>query len=269
MHVSDSDAAIGEARSFDLSRRRVGIEGRIRGAVDFQIEREIDDRDPWRDVYLNYRSFDTVQVQAGKFKLPFGLDENTSGANLDFVYRSRAATQLAPGRDIGVMVHGRVLNRILRYEGGVFEHDGANARSKNPEVASGDRMWAGRLTVQPFRARKSLFRDLQLSVAGTTSSLPEGLSELRGRTALDATFFEPDLWVQGTRRRAGLELRWRPGPASLKAEYTRVTTERREQSVEDTDLPPLVATGWYISSTYLVTGGAGAYMVKEIAEARH
>jgi phosphate-selective porin OprO and OprP len=253
-HVRESDATVGDARSFDLSRRRIGVEGRILGAVDFQIERELDDNDPWRDVYVDYRSFDAVQVQAGKFKLPFSLDENTSAINLDFVYRSRAATQLAPGRDRGVMVHGRLLNRMVGYQAGVFEHDGANARSRNPEVTSGDRTWAGRLTVQPFRAHKSVFRDVQLGVAGTTSVVPEGINGLRGRTALDAAFFEPDLWVQGRRRRAGLELRWRPGPWSLKAEYMRVTTERREQSVEDTDLSPLVATGWYISSTYLVTG---------------
>jgi phosphate-selective porin len=52
----------------------------------------------------------------------------------------------------------------------------------------------------------------------------------------------------------GLELRWRPGPASIKAEYVRLITERRGQSVEDTDLPSLIATGWYVSSTYLITG---------------
>lgn len=245
---------MGDARSFDLSRRRVGIEGLIDGVVEFQVELEIDDNDPWRDVYVNVRPVDAIQVQAGKFKLPFGLEENTSAANLDFVYRSRAATQLAPGRDRGVMVHGRVLNRIVGYEAGVFDHDGRNARSSDAGITYGERTLAARLTLQPFRPRKGLWRDLQFGVAGTTSDVPEGLSGLRGRTALDAPFFEPEMWVQGQRWRTGLELRWRPGPFSVKAEYTRVTTERLEQSVEDTDLSPLVATGWYVSGTYLVTG---------------
>jgi phosphate-selective porin len=253
-HLVDSDGLTGDARSFDLSRRRIGVEGLIRGVLEFQIEYEIDDDEPWRDVYGNYRSFDALQVQAGKFKLPFGLDENTSAANLDFVYRSRAATQLAPGRDRGVMLHGRVLNRLVGYEAGLFEHDGRNARSKRAGITYGDRTIAGRVTVQPLRAHKGPWRDLQLAVAGTTSEVAEGFNGLRGRTALDGSFFEPDLWVQGTRRRAGLEFRWRPGPFSLKAEYARVTTERREQSVDDTDLSPLVASAWYVSGTYLVTG---------------
>jgi hypothetical protein len=51
-------------------------------------ETELNDNERWGDVYLDYRQFDAVRVQGGKFKLPFSLDENTSAANLDFVYRS-------------------------------------------------------------------------------------------------------------------------------------------------------------------------------------
>jgi phosphate-selective porin len=253
-HISESEAPIGSTRSFDLSRRRLGVEGQILGVVQFQVEREIEDDDPWRDVYVNFRRFDAVQVQAGKFKLPFSLDEGTSATNLDFVYRSRGATQLAPGRDRGLMVHGRTVHRMLGYQVGVFDHDGANARTKNPERVFGNRTVAGRVTIQPFRSTKMVLRDLQLGAAATYSEVPEGLTALRGRTALDAPLYLPDLWVQGARRRAGLELRWRPGPFSVKSEYARVTTERREQSVDDSDLSNLIATAWYVSGTYLFTG---------------
>jgi phosphate-selective porin OprO/OprP len=252
--VRESEAPIGSADSFDVSRRRIGLEGGYDGLFDFQIEREIDGDDPWRDVYINYRQFDLVQGQGGKFKLPFSLDENTSSTNLDFVYRSRLATQLAPGRDRGVMVHGRALKRMLGYEAGLFAHDGDNARTRNEDLVFGDRTFAGRITVQPLRTHKSIMRDLQVGVAMTASDVPEGMPALRGRTALDESFFSSRLWVQGSRRRTGLELRWRPGPASVKAEYARVSTERREQSVDDTDLSNLVATAWYVSGTYLVTG---------------
>jgi phosphate-selective porin len=40
----------------------------------------------------------------------------------------------------------------------------------------------------------------------------------------------------------------------MQAEYIRLTDERRGQSVEDTDLPPLVADGWYLGATYALTG---------------
>jgi phosphate-selective porin OprO and OprP len=258
MDVRDSDAPIGDASGFDVARRRVGVEGRIAGVLDFQIEGELGDDDPWRDVYVDYRQFPHAQLQAGKFKLPFSLDETTSSTNLDFVYRSRAATQLAPGRDHGAMVHGRLLRSMVRYELGLFDHDGKNARTNNADRVFGGTTVAGRVTVQPFRTHKNALRDLQLGVAFTGCEVPPGFASLRGRTALDASFFPSDVWVQGQRRRVGLEARWRPGPFSIKSEYIRVTTERLGQSVEDTDLSPLLATGWYVSGTWAVTGEAKA-----------
>ena len=238
----------------DLARRRIGVAGDVEDVVEFQIEGELGDDEPWRDVYGNYHQFDAVQVQAGKFKLPFSLDENTSVTNLDFVYRSLAANQLAPGRDRGVMVHGRLFRKVLGYEIGAFDHDGRNGRTRNAARVFGEQTVAGRVTVQPFRSLKSEASDLQVGVAFTTSDVPLGFSSLRGQTFFDEPFFAPDFWVQGQRRRTGLEVRWRPGPFSIKSEYMRVTTERRGQSVDDTDLSPLVATGWYVSGTWAVTG---------------
>jgi phosphate-selective porin OprO/OprP len=249
-----SDLPVGEPDAIDVARKRIGIDGRIEGLLEFQVEAELKRDEPWRDVYIDYTQFTTARLQAGQFKLPFSLDENTSSTNRDFVYRSLAAGQLAPGRDRGAMVHGRIASGLVRYELGLFDHDGRNARTNNPDRAVGGRTTAGRLAVQPFRNRRSPFRDLHAAAAFTAGGVPPGLSGLRGRTALDSSFFEGDLWVRGQRRRSGVEARWRPGPFSLAAEYIRVTTERLGQSVHDTDLSPLVATGWYVSGTWVVTG---------------
>ncbi|HYN06723.1 MAG TPA: porin [Vicinamibacterales bacterium] len=254
---SDAPIPDDEDTTLDLARKRIGVEGEIAGLFDFQVERELQDDDPWRDVYINYRQFDAVQVQAGKFKLPFSLDENTGATNLDFAYRSLIASHLAPGRDRGWMVHGRVANRILRYEAGVFEHDGRNARPRNPERVFGDRTIAVRVGVQPFRTSKTPLEDLLVGVAMTRSDLSGlavGLPGLRARTPLDLEFFESDVWIKGRRERRGYEVRWRPGPVGLKAEYIKVTDERLEQSVEDTDLSPFLAKGWYVSGTVALTG---------------
>lgn len=251
-----SEASIGgrEESARDIARRRVGIDGEIRGLVDFQVERELRDDPAWRDVYVNYRQFDAVQVQVGKFKLPFSLDENTSATSLDFVYRSRVAIELAPGRDRGVMVHGRLLNRALTYEIGVFDRDGDNARPKSGTRVFGSRTTAARVSSHPFRRSRSALADVEVGVAFTSSNVPEGFPDLRGRTALGASFFPSNVWVEGRRRRAGVEARWRPGPFSIQSEYIRVTDERRGQSVEDTDLSSFLTEGWYASATWAVTG---------------
>jgi phosphate-selective porin len=255
-----SRAAIERAESdtFDVGRRRVGIAGEIGGALEFQIERELEDAVPWRDLYVNYRPMRGAQIQAGQFKLPFGLEETTSAGNLDFIYRSIVSTRLAPGRDRGTMLHGRVADRVLRYEIGVFAHDGENVRPKHAGRVSGGRTVAGRLTVEPFRNMKSTFSDLQVGFAMTHSSLPEGFPTVRGRSVLGVSFFDSDLWVKGTRRRDGVQLRWRPGRFSIASEVMRLSDDRRGQGRAGTDLSPFVARGWYVSGTWVVAGAADA-----------
>lgn len=237
----------------DIARRRVGIEGRLAQIVDYQVEYELGAHE-WRDVYLNYRQFKAVQVRAGKFKLPLGLDENTSATNLDFVYRSRIASRLAPGRDRGLMVHGKVFNEVITYEAGVFRNDGNNARPSASARVFGRQTTAARLIIAPFRFSKSPLGDFHAGLAISETTVPEGFPSIRARTVLGASFFESDVWVEGRRQRTGLEARWRPGPFSVQAEYIRLTDERRGQAVDDGDLSPLLAEGWYLSGTFAVTG---------------
>lgn len=244
-----------ERASVDLGKKRLGVSGEIVNAVEFQVEAELTSDDPWRDVYADFKSFDVARVRGGKFKIPFSLDENTGATRLDFMFRSLAATHLAPGRDIGGMVHGRVWNKVIGYEAGVFEHDGKNARTNNPDKVYGDQTFAARVTVEPLRNKKDAPGDLSIGAAFTRSDVPEGIPGVRGHTVLDQPFFSSSKYiVNGTRRRTGIEMAFLPGPASVKAEWIRMETERRGESVEDTDLSPLVGQGWYVSGTYILTG---------------
>jgi phosphate-selective porin OprO/OprP len=243
-----SDAAINDDEDFasDIARKRVGVEGTVASAVSFQIEREVGDvSDPWRDVYVDYTQFEQLQFRYGKFKLPFGLDENTSATNNDFVSRSLSANLLSPGRDRGWMVHGRLLDRTVR-----------NARTRSGNRVFGDETRVGRLSAVPFRATKWPAKDAEVGVAWSSSTLVEGLSAVRGRTVLGEPFFAADYPVVGRRTRRGFEARWRPGPFQLQAEYIRILEERLGLSVEDTDLSPVRARGWYVQAAWVITGDA-------------
>lgn len=242
--------------SITLGQKRIGVGGEIGNAVEFQIQAELTDTDPWRDVFGEFKSFDVARVRGGKFKIPFSLDENTNLSRLDFISRSLAARHLAPGRDVGVMVHGRVWKKVIGYEAGVFKHDGKNARTSDTAKVFGGRTQAVRLTVEPLRRVKDAIGELSLGVAITRSAdLPEGISGLRGQTVLKQNFFTGSHYlVKGQRRRLGLEMEFRPGPASIKSEWMRVETDRRGESVTDTDLSPIVGEGWYVSGTVAVTG---------------
>ena len=249
------DADNTESSAIDLGKKRLGVSGEIVNAVEFQIEAELKRDDPWRDVYAEYKQFPEVRVRGGQFKIPFSLDENTGASHLDFMFRSLAATHLAPGRDQGVMVHGRVVNKAINYEAGVFQHDGKNARTNNPDKVFGGQTIAARVTYEPFRNVKDAKADLSVGGAYTTSDVPEGIPGLRGLMVFEQPFFSSSQYiVNGKRRRTGVEFQVLPGPASVKGEWMRVETERVGESVEDTDLSPLIGEGWYVSGTYAITG---------------
>ena len=251
----------------ELHRLRVGVEGEVFRHIQFQVERELKEREVdnsqnnsnsegklWKDVYVEANYSNKAQVRVGKFKIPFGLDETSGEAELDFVYRSLAGSYLSPARDIGVMVHGRFFKRGLNYWGGWFQQDGENARSK--KVEGGDDTFAFRVTGTPLRKTRA-FRNVEVggNVALTSVSdepfLPNGL---RGRTVMSQyTFFDP-MFVNGTRLRVGTDVDWTQGPMGLRAEYIYVGDDRNDQGIGNEDLNDVQSNAWYVLGTWVVTG---------------
>jgi phosphate-selective porin len=257
MRRSDAPLEDESTAGLDLARRRVGFEGEIGRYADFQVEYEIDDPEPWRDVYINLSPIQQAQVRYGKFKMPFGLEENTGSFNLDFAYRSMASRALTPGRDRGFMAHGDVLDDHVRYEIGQFEHDGANAATRSAVKVTGEKTLAIRVSANPIRRLPDPVDDLTVGLSVTRSDLSgEGISSIKGQTTMGSRFLESAWNVLGERQRRGFEVRWRPGPVGIQAEHIRLTEERLGLSVEDTDLSPIEATGWYVSGALAVTGDA-------------
>src|SRR5439155_852851 len=85
------------------------------------------------------------QFKVGKFKMPFGMEENTSSDRLDFVYRSQVTNYLAGARERGAMLHGKLLKgKRLGYQVGVFRFDGENSDIQG--VPTAGRTYAARLS---------------------------------------------------------------------------------------------------------------------------
>jgi phosphate-selective porin len=102
--------------------RRFGIEGTAFKHITFEVSRELTEdfegihdlgeKTAWKDVYVNYKISKELNIEGGRFKLPFGHEELKGETNLDFIYRSLAARVLSPGRDVGLMAHGIVACNI-------------------------------------------------------------------------------------------------------------------------------------------------------------
>ena len=249
--------------AFDFRRARVGVEGDFNdNAIEYEVEYDFREQDyPLRDAFVDVRVRRTIQVRGGKFKLPFSRDELTGAMNLDFAFRSRAADQLAPGRSFGGMVHGRVLDRRLQYQVGVFREDGENARRDPVRLEDGsealldvsrDGSWRA-TTTWAARSTYELANNLEIAAATTRGDVAEGRNGLRGRMVFGGAFF-PRLEVNGRRQRLGLEADYRTDAGSIRAEWIRVSDQRLGQGFDDEDLDPVNANGWYIAGTWLALG---------------
>lgn len=251
-HSLSSGAAVDDER-FEMTRRRVGIQGTAFRHFEYEVEREFRRRNVWRDVFVNFSYFDDFQVQAGKFKIPFSQERLAGSTDLDFVYRANVVDSLSPARDVGVTLHGRFNQRAVGYDVGVFRNDGENARFDfNPGART---TFAARVAARPLRltSMSGAASEMELAVAVTTAEVPDGLNSLRGRSVFGQPFFDP-VYVKGQRVRLGVDADWRPGPFSVKAELIHVSDQRHNQGIFDEDLPPLVARGWYVSGTWTLTG---------------
>jgi phosphate-selective porin OprO/OprP len=258
--LRDFDPELGEDET-ELRRARLVLQGRVYDDLEYEFDVDFANEDrPWRDVYGNYRRFRAAEIQFGRFKMPFSLDQNTATFSLNFIERSLIANHLSPARDRGVMVHGRLGGNVFRYMTGGFRGDGENTvyagapnedRPEQIEIVDGT--WAGRVELTPWDNSKGLLNSAQFGVNATVGTLLEGLYGLRGETLSGFDFAEP-YYVKGRRLRFGADWRWTPGPVSVQAEYIRVSDERNGQGLGDVDLPDAIAQGWYVAGTWAITG---------------
>jgi phosphate-selective porin OprO/OprP len=269
---SSYDGAVTSAQldPWELHRSRIGVLGTFMKHIDFEVERELQEKElsekdkelgltpapQWKDVYVNADYIKNAQIQVGKFKVPFGLDTTTGVSHNDFVYRSLGSIYLTPSRDVGGQVHGRFFKRGLNYWTGVFVHDGDNARSK--KIQGGDTTFATRVTGLPLRhANADVFGQFEVGGAFATTSVSDDSfrpNGLRSRTVVTQDTFYESVYVKGRRQRYEADLDWTFGPGSMRAEYTHVTDQRKNQSFTDGDLPDARYRSWYVSGTWILTG---------------
>jgi hypothetical protein len=227
---------------FSFPRRRFGIVGDLFGGrVEFQAERDMANDGVWRDLYVDVRVVRHLRLRAGQFKAPFSREQLTSAFSLDFVARSAAVNDLVPLREAGVMAHGVVANRALRYETGVFEQ----------------RTWAGRVTLMPLRDGSRRGSDLlELAAAWRRSPLAEGRTGAEGTLVMGERFFDR-LYANGSRTLVGASAAVHVPQFTLAGELIRGSDTRLGQGIDSGDLSDLVSRGGYVSGVWHVIHGKG------------
>jgi len=225
------------------------------------------------DALVNYRYSPALQLQAGKFKVPVGLEQLM--ADRDILFNERALpTDLVPNRDVGFMLHGDLFDGTVSYAAGVFNGVGDARLSSNASVQD-DKSFAGRLFFQPFkttslRPLQGLGFGLGASYDSTQATNTTGLPNTTGGTlpgfATDGQqqFFAYNS-TNGTVVAAGDHLRLSPqgyyyyGPFGLLGEY--VLSDQKVSRTGSGHRPSAILdnTAWEITGSWVLTGEDAAF----------
>jgi phosphate-selective porin OprO/OprP len=101
-----------------------------------------------QDAYLNIHYWQPLQLQAGKFKEPVGLEIQPPDANLWFVERGYP-TELVPNRNVGAELHGNFFGSALNYAAGIF-NGVTDGGSGDIETGANSKDLAAKVFAVPF-----------------------------------------------------------------------------------------------------------------------
>lgn len=251
-----SDDIDAGAESLYLRRVRLALEGTMFGLFDFKIMPNFGlGRAELQDAYLDARFSPGLNLRAGKFKTPAGLEFLQSPTTMYFIERAYP-TGLVPNRDVGVAVHGRLIDERLTYAIGIF-NGSPDGGSIDADLDNGKDV-IGRVFAHPLGARRSAGRGLGLGIAmtaGTREGTRSSPNLASYRTSGRQTFFHYESGESGTFS-DGHHVRLIPqayfyhGPAGFLAEYA---LSRQDVAAGDA-AATLTHRAWQVAGGYVLTG---------------
>jgi phosphate-selective porin OprO/OprP len=215
------------------------------------------------DAYLDVRVRPWLVIRAGKFKTPFSIERLQEEQNLLFIERG-VPINLAPDRDIGLTVHGKVAS-LLDYEVGVLNGVPDNGESDGDFDSHKDAV--GRLFVHPLaRAGWNALTDFGIGVAATVGSETGTAANPQTPTyvtqgQLTAFTYLVDPTGVNTVLAAGLHTRVSPqmaayvGPFGLLAEWIWDSQALKKGNTSAT----LIHRAGQVEATWVLTGERATY----------
>lgn len=194
-----------------------------------------------QNLVLTYKGWQTGDISAGQFKVPFGLDNLTSSKYIMGIERSLPTTGLAPSRHLGI---GFSRNR---------KHYTFSVMAFGPSIDydKGDGVGA-RYTFAPIDSGSTL---LHLGVS-FVSEVPKGSVKFKTHPESKPTevnFVDTGKLGDVSRiNRLGLEMAYQTGPFTAQMEWMRAAINRQSH-------PNAAFGGWYFEGGWMFGGGSRRY----------
>ena len=260
-----NDGGVNNNDSFILRRARLIAEGTFYRDFEYQFVPEFGGSSPSiLDANVSYKYDSWLQVKAGKFKSPVGLEQLQSDAQMLFIERA-FPSQLTPNRDLGVQLSGDLLEGRLSYAAGVFNGAGDGRNGGNADVED-EKEFAGRLFAQPFiNGDKEWLKGLGFGVGGSIGN-EEG-ADLTPNNAGFSTdgqqkwfSYKSGVIADGEHWRLSPQAYYYAGPVGLLAEYAVSNQQLRAGTNSATfKFAGVQNTGWQIAASYVLTGETPSY----------
>jgi phosphate-selective porin OprO/OprP len=251
------DEAEKNVDTFSFRRIRLDLTGTVLERADYRLLPDFaGGKVVVQDAWLDLKANDAVKLQFGKFKEPFGLERLQSATALTFVERG-LPTQLVPNRDLGVQVHGDVLDKKLAYFVGVF-NGVADGGSSDGDVSDYKDV-AARVFVTPVDG-------FGVGIAGTWGKSNGAVAQTdlpQLKTSGLATFFQyragttlaDTAIADGTHYRFTGQGHYYKGAAGVLAEYVRST----QDVAFDGALSHVSSQAWQLALNYVIAGGKTSF----------
>ena len=156
------------ADQFELRRARLGVKGKFANDFKYEVVGNLPGTATVDIAYLDFAKYEQVQLRAGKFKQPFGLEELISSNNITMMERSYL-DQTVPGKKLGFQVMGTP-TKGMTYAGSIYQHNDVeldiNADSKGSA--------AGRATLNFAEIMGNKEAVMHVGIAGLDSNYAIG-----------------------------------------------------------------------------------------------
>jgi phosphate-selective porin OprO/OprP len=259
-----------------LRRARPALQGTVFRDFDFLFVPDFGGTSPAIfDAYVNYTYSPALQLQAGKFKTPVGLEQLQ--ADRDILLNERGlSTDLVPNRDLGFELHGNLFDGRVSYAAGIFDGVGdAQNNSANKDFED-DKSFAGRLFFQPFKTMRAPgLQGMGFGVGGSYESMQRtntaGLPSTTGgilpgyASVGQQQFFAYNpsdksvIFAAGEHWRLAPQSSYYFGPFGLMGEYVISEQKLTRSGTSPQPAARLNNTAWDITVSWVLTGEAAAY----------
>jgi phosphate-selective porin OprO/OprP len=225
------------------------------------------------DAWINYAYSPEIQLQAGKYKVPVGLEMLQPDQYTSFNERA-LPTALVPNRDLGFELHGDLWGGALSYAAGIFNGVGDGRVSSNFD-GDDNKEFAGRIFSHPFRSADiPMLKNLGFGLGGSYEKIQgTNIANLPATTGGTLAGFTTDGQQQffaynpasnsvvvptGEHWRLSPQAYYFYGPLSLMGEYV-ISDQKIGRIGASSSSVRLENTAWEATAGWVLTGEDATY----------